>query len=89
MGNHEFDDGINGFLPFAENITYPLVCANCDFSQYPELKNLIKPYIINDVGGKKIGIIGFLTIDTSVGSFKSHIGLKYNIILKKYITLNF
>jgi 2',3'-cyclic-nucleotide 2'-phosphodiesterase (5'-nucleotidase family) len=33
---------------------------------YPELKNLIKPYIIKEVGGKRIGIIGYLTVDTAV-----------------------
>ena len=81
LGNHEFDDGIAGFLPFAKNVSYPLVCANCDFSQYPDIKDLIKPYIIKDVGGKKIGIIGYLTIDTSVSSdfkidLKNIIGFK-------------
>ena len=81
LGNHEFDDGIAGFLPFAKNVSYPLICANCDFSQYPDIKDLIKPYIIKDVGGKKIGIIGYLTIDTTVSrDFK--IELKHTISFK-------
>ena len=79
LGNHEFDDGIAGFLPFAKNVSYPLVCANCDFSQYPDIKDLIKPYITKVVGGNKIGIIGYLTIDTSVSS-------DFKIELKKIIS---
>ena len=30
---------------------------------------MIKPYIIKEIGGKKIGIIGFLTIDTTVSYY--------------------
>ena len=67
-GNHEFDDKISGFSPFVENITYPMVCANCDFGSYPELQILIKPYVTKEVGGRKIGIIGFLTTDTGVSA---------------------
>ena len=69
-GNHEFDDKISGFSPFVENITYPMVCANCDFGSYPKLQNLIKPYVTKEVGGRKIGIIGFLTTDTGVSSMQ-------------------
>ena len=47
-----------------------MICANCDFGAYPELNNLIKPYITKDVGGKTIGIIGFITTDTNVSMRK-------------------
>ena len=65
-GNHEFDDKVAGFLPFVQNITYPMICGNCDFGSYKELKTLIKPYIKKKVGNMTIGIIGFLTMDTPV-----------------------
>ena len=65
-GNHEFDDKIAGFSPFVENITYPLTCANCEFGEYPNLKRLIKPFITTEVGGKTIGMIGFITTNTTV-----------------------
>jgi len=64
LGNHEFDDSPAGLLPFAQGATFPLVCANCDFSEMPEFNNLVKPYHITQVGGRKIGIIGYLTPDT-------------------------
>jgi len=64
LGNHEFDDSPDGLLPLAQKANFPLVCANCDFSEMPEFRNLVKPYHIANVGGKKIGIIGYLTPDT-------------------------
>ena len=45
-----------------------MVCANCDFGSYPELQILIKPYVTKEVGGRRIGIIGFLTTDTGVSA---------------------
>ena len=65
-GNHEFDDKIAGFQPFVQNITFPIVCANCDFTKYPTLQSLIRPSITIEVGGTKIGIIGVLTPETLV-----------------------
>ena len=59
-GNHEFDDGIEGLEPFLRNVTFPIVCANCDLSDLPELKDFIDPSITVELNGRKIGIIGFV-----------------------------
>ena len=79
LGNHEFDDGINGLRPFIKNTDYPLLCANCDFAKYPDLVGSksnrgIKPYEVINIEGEngkqtKIGIIGYLTTDTPVRPF--------------------
>ena len=68
LGNHEFDDGISGLQPFINNVSYPIVCANCDFGKYSNLTNEIKPYLIHKLEGteEKIGIVGYLTTDTPV-----------------------
>ena len=66
LGNHEFDDKIDGLLPFVQNVSYPIICANCEFEKYPKLKELILPYYVIEVGGRKIGIIGYLTTDSPV-----------------------
>ncbi|CAG2107041.1 unnamed protein product [Medioppia subpectinata] len=69
LGNHEFDDGVEGLLPFVRNVTQnneknlPIVCANIETSG--ELRQLIKPSIVVERGGKKIAIIGYITPDTS------------------------
>ena len=71
LGNHEFDDSPEGLLPLAQNATFPIVCSNCDFTEMPEFAGLIKPYIVVEVQGKKIGIIGYLTPNTRVRQFPS------------------
>ena len=64
LGNHEFDDSPDGLLPLAKEAQFPIVCANCDFSEIPEFHGLVKPYHLVEVDGRKIGIIGYLTTDT-------------------------
>ena len=34
-GNHEFDDGVSGYVPFLKNVTFPIICANIDVSNEP------------------------------------------------------
>jgi 5'-nucleotidase len=66
LGNHEFDDQVEGLLPFinaTRKIGLPIVCANIDYEVEPRLKNIKKSYIFNK-GGHKIGVIGYLTPDT-------------------------
>lgn len=57
FGNHEFDNGLDGFkkvLPFAR---FPFLAANYDFGQ-TILAGAIKSYTILEKSGKKIGIYG-------------------------------
>ena len=60
IGNHEFDNGIEELARRLGNIQVPVICANYDFSQTP-LAGLIKPYVIAEKAGRKVGIIGLLT----------------------------
>jgi 5'-nucleotidase len=65
LGNHEFDDGVDGLVPFLTNMTdLPILSCNIDVSNEPKLKNLIKPSIIKEFEGRKIAIIGYITPDT-------------------------
>jgi 5'-nucleotidase len=57
MGNHDFDNGLNGFdkmLPFAN---FPFVTSNYDFSD-TLLNGKTKPYQILYKKGLKIGVFG-------------------------------
>ena len=65
-GNHEFDDGVEGYVPFLENISFPVICANMDVSEEPDMAGLYKKSVVVERGGKKIGIIGYLTPETTV-----------------------
>ncbi|XP_053687437.1 apyrase-like [Sabethes cyaneus] len=57
LGNHEFDHGLDGVIPFMENIRSPLLMVNVDNSEEPSFNNYEKSMII-DKNGRKIGIIG-------------------------------
>jgi 5'-nucleotidase len=58
VGNHEFDDGPATLARFIRSLTFPVIAANLDVSASPELRGLIAPYVVRELGGRTIGIIG-------------------------------
>jgi len=64
LGNHEFDDGIDGVVPFIETMKSPLVCSNLDDSNTPEFHGKYNKSIVVEVAGKRIGIIGVIISST-------------------------
>ena len=56
-GNHEFDYGMDNFLEIAENSSFPYICCNLMKDGEP----VLDPYVIKDIGGRKIGFVGALT----------------------------
>lgn len=66
MGNHEFDLGVEGLVPFLNDVKFPVVISNLNnAADYPlwKTKSLTKSLIL-DVKGFKIGVIGYLTPET-------------------------
>ncbi|HIN64441.1 MAG TPA: bifunctional metallophosphatase/5'-nucleotidase, partial [Candidatus Obscuribacterales bacterium] len=61
IGNHEFDDGAENLGKQLKNAKFDIICANMDAESQPDLKSVIKPYVIKEIGGKKIGFIGVMT----------------------------
>ncbi len=66
VGNHEFDDGPATLAKFIKGANFPVLSANLDVSADPDLKGLIKPYTIVEVGGENIGIIGITTEEVDI-----------------------
>ena len=64
VGNHEFDDSEDALAPFLEKVQFPVVTANVIAGFSSKVKDKIKPSIVLDVGGQKIGIVGAVTNDT-------------------------
>ena len=60
LGNHEFDNGLDELARRLKNARYTTVCANYDFTDTP-LRDIVKPYVIIERGGLKIGIFGITT----------------------------
>ncbi len=76
LGNHEFDNGQEHLFTMLENATFPVVCANYDFSNSP-LKDIIKPYTIIHKKGLRIAIIGLLVNLDGFVSYNSRQGIVY------------
>jgi 5'-nucleotidase len=57
IGNHDFDNGMEGLVKQLPNANFPLLCSNYDFSDTP-LKDKTQPYKIFKKGGIKIGVFG-------------------------------
>jgi len=57
MGNHDFDNSIDGFHHQLPNANFDFVCANYDFKN-TILNTLVKPYKIFFKDGIKIGVFG-------------------------------
>ncbi|XP_078504286.1 5'-nucleotidase [Lissotriton helveticus] len=69
LGNHEFDNGVDGLLtPFLKNVNFPVLSANIhpDNVLAAKLAGYFLPYKILDVGGEKVGIVGYTSIETPV-----------------------
>ncbi|WP_400073043.1 bifunctional metallophosphatase/5'-nucleotidase [Zobellia russellii] len=57
IGNHDFDNGINGLLAQMPNANFEMINANYDFSN-TVMNGQVKPYKIYTVDGIKIGVYG-------------------------------
>lgn len=63
LGNHEFDKGIQGLVPFLQNVTFPVLAANMNITGIPELASVKKRMKLK-LGGEWIGIVGYITAET-------------------------
>ncbi|MBU2976257.1 bifunctional metallophosphatase/5'-nucleotidase [Zobellia sp. B3R18] len=57
IGNHDFDNGIDGLLAQMPNANFEMINANYDFSN-TVMNGQVKPYKIFTVDGIKIGVYG-------------------------------
>ncbi|WP_421593836.1 5'-nucleotidase C-terminal domain-containing protein [Shinella sp. M27] len=65
VGNHEFDDSEDGLAAFLDKVQFPVVTANVAAGASSKLGDRIKPFIVLDQGGQKIGIVGAVANDTA------------------------
>ena len=63
-GNHEFDYGVENFLSLAEKAQFKYI--SCNFQYKGE--NVFDPYVIREIGGRKIGFVGVTTPTTITAS---------------------
>ncbi len=64
LGNHEFDDGESVLANFIKQANFPVIAANIDASQNNKIAGLFKPYLIKNIQGEQIAILGIETLKT-------------------------
>jgi 5'-nucleotidase/UDP-sugar diphosphatase len=75
LGNHEFDlePDLLGYIlagydpvagqPVGPPVTLPILCDNVDLSGFPLTESFVQPWMIEDIGGIKVGLVGVVTND--------------------------
>lgn len=64
VGNHEFDDGDAVLAGFLDKNRIPMTAANVVPTKEAKIGDRLKPYLIVEKGGQKIGIVGAVTTET-------------------------
>ncbi|MDQ8204137.1 metallophosphatase [Pelagicoccus sp. SDUM812003] len=77
VGNHEFDNGIEGLEKTMPNAAFQWVSSNLDWSGAKELAPLIKPWTIKEIGPFRVGIFGLLCQLEGMVSPANHEGVVY------------
>ena len=76
IGNHEFDNGVDGLTQAAKIAAFPLVCANYNFTDTP-LARYVQKYVVKVVDSVKIGIYGLGINFQGLVSAEHHKGVYY------------
>jgi len=73
LGNHDFDHGWQNLVKLSSLARFPFLAANLKRKSTGELAEFVQPYLIKEVQGIKIGIIGTTLSSTPSMSFPEHI----------------
>lgn len=76
IGNHEFDSGMDNMARLFRMANFPIVCANYDFTG-TVCEGLVKPYIIKERAGMRVGIFGLSPQLEGLVSHANCEGVKY------------
>jgi 5'-nucleotidase len=76
LGNHDFDNGIESLAEAMKSATFEFVSANYDVTG-TAIANRVKPYVVREVGGVRIGIFGLGIKLEGLNPPESFKGLKY------------
>jgi len=82
LGNHEFDNGIDTLAVVLRSAKFPMLSSNYDFRK-TALNSLIKPYIILNRDGLKIGILAVDVNPQSLIFEKNYKGMEYEDPIQK------
>lgn len=73
IGNHEFDFKVEGLESRLTELDFPLLSANIIERSSGEIPGFAKPYIIKEIDGIKVGIIGLSSLSTPTTTFPTNV----------------
>jgi 5'-nucleotidase len=76
LGNHDFDNAVQGLVEMMPHATFPFVSANYDVSA-SALEPHVRPWIIRMVGGVRVGIFGLGIAFQGLVLESLHRGVRY------------
>ena len=89
LGNHEFDFGVDSLRKRVTEMKFPILAANIAYKNSKKSVDFVQPYILKEVNGLSVGIIGLASLITPrttrldyVRNFKF---LPYDKTLKKIV----
>lgn len=76
IGNHDFDNGVDGLLEMMPHADFQFVSANYDVSASP-LAQHVRPWTIRELGGLRVGIFGLGIAFEGLVLAELHEGVRY------------
>ena len=76
IGNHEFDFGLDNLARLVAMATFPVVCANYDFTG-TVCEGLVEPYAVIHRGGISIGVFGLSPDPEGLVAKENYKGVKF------------
>jgi 5'-nucleotidase/UDP-sugar diphosphatase len=76
LGNHEFDFKLDGLERRVNQMSFPIVCANITNRSDGSIPDFVQPYIIQEAGDVKVGVLGLANTVTPHMNF-SYVGDTY------------
>lgn len=81
LGNHDFDNGMKALEKNLEKSHTQWITTNYDLSD-SNIERFFKPYVIKEIGGKKVAFIGLNLIPKGMISEGNYDGVKYMDAIK-------
>eukprot|EP01026_Neomeris_dumetosa_P062229 TRINITY_DN58818_c0_g1_i8.p1 TRINITY_DN58818_c0_g1~~TRINITY_DN58818_c0_g1_i8.p1 ORF type:complete len:529 (-),score=75.73 TRINITY_DN58818_c0_g1_i8:338-1924(-) len=66
LGNHEFDFGPDALADYVEDVNFPVLSCNMEANGHTRLGNTVKKYVVKQIDGVNVGILGVTTEYTNV-----------------------
>jgi 5'-nucleotidase len=75
LGNHDFDNGVEGLVAAMAEAKFPFVNCNLDLKGAPGLAKRVQPWLVRELAGVKVGITGVCVDFKGLVAPKNHEGV--------------